>query len=423
MTSDPPTPSERDDAVVEALRAFRADVPAAEEQRVAERRARNLVATRHAARRRRVPRRPLAGGIAVAGSTAALVLVLGGGGDGGELAPPSAAAATFDRLARAATANADDPRIGAGDTWYVRTRTAFMTMSAMVDEGGTGRATITPEVREAWFRLRGRGRLLTQVAGPTRTVPAGSLPGPTSTTGGPPAPVAPTITSPDDLPDLDTVPTEKSGGAPQGLVLEEGITVAFGSRGLTLDALRELPTDPGELLARMRRDAGSAGPDPDTEMFTMVGDALRESPVPRTVRVAFLRTIGRIPGVVVGKPMKDAKGREAIPATRGATTYLFDPQDGTLLEERQFGPDGTLIGFATLEASGVVRGVRERVDGPPAPPPPTATAAAAARRSRAARGGGPAGPMRPAPQVPRRGARDAPRRAAAGRGRRDRGSR
>lgn len=283
-------------------------------------------------------------GLAIAAVTAAVILLVGGGSGA---RPDPAVAAEMNRLARAADAHAADPVLGPGKAWYVRSTILSDTTSADEHLGDTSPPrTIRyqqPELREAWFRTDGPGRLESRYTGKIKMLL------------GKESDIPPDVRSQD--------PT------PQGDVLDPGIQIPFGGKMLTLQQSRELPTDPHELLSKIRDAAGDAGPDPDSEAFTVVGDALRETPIGRGLRVALLRTVGLIPGVSI-RHGQDSKGRPAVIAAHtgpgGRSELYLDPDDGTLLEERTVSTGGegiapgTLLYRSTLDVAAVVDGVGTR---------------------------------------------------------------
>jgi hypothetical protein len=299
-----------------------------------------------AARRPQWPRMPVAVGLLSAAAIAAVMLLVAGGTDP-TARPDAAVAAGMEQLAQAAGRNAPDPVFGPHDAWYVRStelsdRSFGGTQSAI---GGPVSPVVRvqqPVLREAWFSNDGPGRLLTRYTG-RRTILSGDA-----------------KNIPKEFDDLE--PT------PQGDVLDSGITVNFGT-SLTLAQAAKLPTEPGALLARIRDVARGKGQSPDSEAFTVVGDALRESPILRRLRVALLRTVALIPGVSIAHG-RDANGREAVIAERnesgGRSQLLLNPEDGTLLEERTYsdGADGvstgTLTYRSTLDATAVVHSVHDR---------------------------------------------------------------
>ena len=108
-------------------------------------------------------------------------------------------------------------------------------------------------------------------------------------------------------------------------------------------------------------------------MFTLVGDALRETDEPPAVRAALYEVAGRIPGVQLLGPVTDRSGRTGLAVAYDSSAgirseLIFDRSTSALLEERDvalegnhFGyAPGTVTGFATYVSSGVVKrlGVR-----------------------------------------------------------------
>src|SRR5262249_58453862 len=100
------------------------------------------------------------------------------------------------------------------------------------------------------------------------------------------------------------------------LALGQGLFPAGGT-ALTWDELYALPTDPGQLTATLQADIKGAGPDPQSELFTIVGDLLRESPAPPALRKALFDVAAGIPGVhLTGKDTAEL-GRTGTSDTPG----------------------------------------------------------------------------------------------------------
>ena len=131
-----------------------------------------------------------------------------------------------------------------------------------------------------------------------------------------------------------------------------------GSTGLTWDQLFALPRNPDTLYDWLHKAVGDAGNDPDSEMFVAIGDLLRESPAPPSLRQTLFEVAARIPGVDLTTGVTDALGRPATAVSRanpdraGSVRYLIDASTGALLEEQDINPDGTTAFRATLLASG-----------------------------------------------------------------------
>jgi hypothetical protein len=140
-------------------------------------------------------------------------------------------------------------------------------------------------------------------------------------------------------------------------------------RGLTDAELIRLGGDPQALADRLRVAAGDAGPSPDEEMFTIVGDILREAGVAPAARAALFAATPYIPGVALVGRVTDFAGRPGIAVAQtshGARQELiFDEATAALLAERTVladpaaswdpaVPAGTVLQEMTYLASGLV---------------------------------------------------------------------
>ncbi|HEY5013594.1 MAG TPA: CU044_5270 family protein [Acidimicrobiia bacterium] len=110
-----------------------------------------------------------------------------------------------------------------------------------------------------------------------------------------------------------------------------------GSNGLTWDQLYALPVESHALERKLRAGINGAGPDDNSELFTIVGDLLRESPAPPALRQALWEVAARIPGVTLVGAVTDGAGRHGVAVERGGQRYVLDPNDGRLLEESEPG--------------------------------------------------------------------------------------
>ena len=117
-------------------------------------------------------------------------------------------------------------------------------------------------------------------------------------------------------------------------VMPLGMPALFDNGG-HWDSLWSLPTDPDQLTSLFRSQIHKAGsgPDPDSELFTWVGDYLRETPAPPKLRAALYEVAARVPGVELVGPTTDSAGRPGIGITRGGELLIIDPQDGALLAD------------------------------------------------------------------------------------------
>jgi hypothetical protein len=137
---------------------------------------------------------------------------------------------------------------------------------------------------------------------------------------------------------------------------------------------RHLPSDPEALYATLHDDAVGHGNSTNAEMFTLVGDSLRESGASPALRASLYEVAARIPGVELVGPVTDRLGRHGIAvASVDGTIHerhelIFDPKTSALLGEEYvelagnpYGyPAGTVTGYATYVVSAVVDHIRER---------------------------------------------------------------
>jgi len=133
----------------------------------------------------------------------------------------------------------------------------------------------------------------------------------------------------------------------------------------------DLPSDPDVLYARLQHDAARYGSRMYAEMFTMIGDSLRENSTTPAQRAALFEVAARLPGITLIPATTDAAGRRADGVAiddlqnRERLTLLFDPESQALLgEEDSFlagnfrdYPAGTVIGRAAYLEQAVVDSV------------------------------------------------------------------
>jgi hypothetical protein len=102
--------------------------------------------------------------------------------------------------------------------------------------------------------------------------------------------------------------------------------------GFTWDQLYALPTDSRALESTLRATRLNGGRDDNSELFTLVGSLIAESPAPPALRKALWEIAARIPGVTLVGAVKDSIGRPGMEIRRGFEGYVLDPKDGQLLE-------------------------------------------------------------------------------------------
>lgn len=150
---------------------------------------------------------------------------------------------------------------------------------------------------------------------------------------------------------------------PDGIIGTTTLGVAVfpaGSSSLSWDQLLALPRNPDTLYDWLKSAVGAAGHDPDSEMFVAVGDLLRESPAPPSLRRALYLVAAKIPDVSLITGLHDSLGRPATavsrvdPSGQGQTRYLVDPRTGAFLEEQDVDVHGGIAFQETLALSGPV---------------------------------------------------------------------
>jgi hypothetical protein len=257
-----------------------------------------------------------------AAAAAAIAVAVSIGGHG----TPSAAAATLRKVAAVA---AKQTALVPGPGQYLYTKSVDAYEDTTVPAAGASAAynVLVPHVREIWLGPDG-GRLY------------------------------------------------ETSGTPQFLLPQDRERwIAAGSPSLTEPPSKtvlppaeplDLPADPGALYDRLEQQAsGSKNPLP-IEMFTLVGDALRETSATAAQRAALYQVAARLPGVELVGRVRDSAGREGTAVAMTAHgirfTLIFDPSTSALLGEEQVAvagnPDGyepgTRVGYATYLVQAIV---------------------------------------------------------------------
>jgi hypothetical protein len=147
------------------------------------------------------------------------------------------------------------------------------------------------------------------------------------------------------LPDSSGRPTDTPS------VIEASGLFPAGATSLTWDQLYALPTDPSRLKAVLESKVKDAGPDPTSELFTAVGDLLRESPASPALREALYDVAAQSPGVRVTGQVTDAAGRTGTGVSRGAETYVIDQSNGQLLADNADGWSSTYVSQGPVDGA------------------------------------------------------------------------
>jgi hypothetical protein len=291
-------------------------------------------------RRRRLAPLGLAGALAAVAIGVVLALSLRGGAAN----PPSAAALILQRAARVAEAAGGPRQLRPGEYWYVKS--IWTTPGVLFSDPGTrgGIDTILNALstyeRQAWIGLDRPGRVESHVVGPITFLSAAAR--------------------------RQWIragrPRELSGyhgSLPSNAFIEP------------YQKLLRLPTNVDALWQKLYRAAGKGSAAwKRHEMFTEIGDLLREDPIPAKVRAALYLVAARIPGIKLLGLTHDGIGRPALAVALNDTLYgmrselLFDPKTSRLLGERSVVvtpprtyhvKPGTVHEGATYITSGIVQ--------------------------------------------------------------------
>jgi hypothetical protein len=113
----------------------------------------------------------------------------------------------------------------------------------------------------------------------------------------------------------------------------------LGNIELTRRQLLATSTDPRVLYAKLYAAGGSPA-----EVFTEIGDTLRDRPAPARLRAALYRTLALVPGVRLVGPVTDSVGRRgtAVGFVQDGVEdeLIFDPASSDMLAERTIITDG-----------------------------------------------------------------------------------
>ena len=327
---------------LDLIRSFRADTSPP-----------SALATARAERawRRPEPRRPrwsgrlaIAACVAAAATTAALVIP---GERDTRLGTSAASAAGTLRLAAKSQEGGLLRPLRAGEFFYVRTKTAW-SMGGDVEGAYT---VIAPGVRESWVAIDGERRFRTRPDGPIR------FPGPRDRT------------------------RWEAAGSPPGVVSSDHHEPApkqgpfyLGGEPMSYAELLALPRKARALYRRVRQEAVDCecGHSVDNETFVIIGDLMRENPIPADLEAALLRAAALIPGIKLIGAERDVAGRlgvgVAVDYAGHRNILIFDRkthellgENERLLERKNYvdGDPGELVSGSAVLASRVVDSLRE----------------------------------------------------------------
>jgi hypothetical protein len=284
---------------------------------------------------------------------AAILLSLGSGVQEGRVAPaPATAADALERAATAATRKpAPEPFPRPAQFFYTRTQATYLDVA--VANGPITVPSLNTRTREAWISLGRRGGERTiatkqrfpSAAARAAWVKAGRF----------------------DLGSSDGKSMTSLGKT----------TYYLGNERLSYLQLLAFNQSGPALYQRLRahyREGQGGGI--DDEIFTQVGDALREQASPPRLRAALYRALKEVPGVRYLGRVRDRLGRPAIgigrTTNRGTQReLLFDPGTSAMLAEREvmidvpkglvgLVPPGTVSSDAVYERRAVVDRLGQR---------------------------------------------------------------
>jgi hypothetical protein len=265
--------------------------------------------------------------------------------------PPAAAAVVLRRAAVAAEASGGPRRLRPGEYWYVKSIWTIPGVQ-LAAPAGNANDTIVDALstyeRQTWIGLDRAGRVESHTVGPITFLSAAARRQWIR------------LGRPRELPGYN-------GPLPANAFIRP------------YAQLLALPTNLDALWQMLYREAGSGNAAwKRHEMFTEIGDLLREDPIPAKVRAALYLVAARIPGIELLGVTRDSIGRPALAVALNDTfdgerdELLFDPKTSALLGERSVVvkpppsfhvKPGSAWSGATYLASGIV----ERIGQVPRP--------------------------------------------------------
>jgi hypothetical protein len=123
----------------------------------------------------------------------------------------------------------------------------------------------------------------------------------------------------------------------------------------TYRPLQSLPTDPHALLSLICAQTKGAGPGPDAEAFTTIGDLPRESVAPPKVSAALYSAAALIPGVRVLADVPDAVGSHGVAVAVASQKWIFSTTTMQMIGGRDIDPaTGAVTGTTAVLRRAIV---------------------------------------------------------------------
>jgi hypothetical protein len=295
----------------------------------------------------RLPLLPASIGLVSAAAVAAVVVLLVAGPRGSVVQPESAAAAVLQRAALTAEASGGPRVLRAGEYWYVHSRDTRLGVVL----GPTAHPLVivdarSSEDRQVWIGRGVRSWLSTRAVGPIQFLSASAR------------------------------EQWVRAGRPKQRLGPGNSPLPADAFDMPYKQLIALPTNVDALwqVVKHRAGRGSAAWQRH-EMFTVIGDLLREDPVPARVRAALYRVAAKIPGIQLLGLTHDGLGRPALDVALNDSydgnreELLFDPRTANLLGERTtvVNPPskfhvrpGTIVYESTYISSGIAEHIGQR---------------------------------------------------------------
>jgi hypothetical protein len=248
------------------------------------------------------------------------------------------------QLQKAAALVAGDPApmIGPGQYWYVKGTGAFANGAAGIEGQGEMFTALQTSSHEIWIANDSSGRIVRK-DGPPHFFSAAER--------------------------ARWEAAGKPGFGPEGGIDSTELDLSWGYEVLGVSSAKAIPTDPKALTALVERAAqGTKNPLP-WEAFEVISGVLRFAPLSGAQTAAFYQVLASLPGIELVGPTTDPLGRAgtAFAVERGdplRAELILDPKTGRLLGSRTTlakpdpaydgAPAGTVIGYETIVATGVV---------------------------------------------------------------------
>jgi hypothetical protein len=253
--------------------------------------------------------------------------------------PENAGAATVLRDAARKLEAAPATPLAAGQYWYVEQR--GHTLAEGANTGSPSYAALTTMVHKLWIGRDGSGRIVRTDQDPQWVTPADH--DRWVAAGSPPL----------------------TGGGIDEQEAPGRLTFPFGSRVLTYDELRALPTDPAALAPMVAAAAIGNSWSAAWEQLDLIAELMRSAPLAPAQSAALYEVASTLPGIELVGPTTDSMGRAGVGVAVTSNGFreelVLDSGTGQLLGEFQTNlearddlPAGTVVESVSYVSTGVV---------------------------------------------------------------------